>query len=386
VREGSEPEVYLYGAPASLYTAKVRAFLRAHHIPHEERFPSHPRYRAAVKDAAESHRVPVVEFPDHLVVQDSTLILDELERRYRPAADLALGPRQRLVSHLLECVGDRGLTKPAMHFRWNFMEVNEAFVIGEFGRSLRFPGPAEEIDRLGRRIASKMAGYLPMLGIEPRTIPAIEAAYAQTLALLDAHLAEHPYMLGGAPTRGDFALMGPLYGHLARDPYPLQLMQRTAPLVFRWTERINGGEAVTPEFPDSPGVPLAGDEVPATLVAFLRHVFAAYAGELTASAGRLAAWVADHPDAPAGAWISPEGADQPALGAVVIDYHGAAIEQQALGHSLWVLQRALDYVAGLEGEARAACGALAEEIGVADLLRLKLARRLTRVRSRLAVA
>jgi hypothetical protein len=180
--------------------------------------------------------------------------------------------------------------------------------------------------------------------------------------------------------------MGPLYGHLARDPYPLQLMQRTAPLVFRWAERINGGESVTPEFPDTAGEPLPGDRVPATLVAVLRQIFAGYAPELTASAEKLSSWVARHPDAPAGGLISPEGVDQPSLGPVVVDYHGVAVQQQALGHSLWVLQRALDYMAGLDAEARGPCEALAEDIGVGDLLRLRLARRLTRVRSRLAVA
>lgn len=379
-------EVVLYGAPSSLYTAKVRAFLRANAIPYEERFPSHPRYRAKVQAAAESHRIPVVEFADGTVVQDTTLILDELERRHAPAADAGLGPRQRLVTHLLECVGDRGLTKPAMHFRWSFPEVNEAFLVGEFGRSLRFPGSPEDIERLGRRVASKMAGYLPMLGIEARTIPAIEAAYARVLARLNAHLAEHPYLLGGAPTRGDCALMGPLYGHLGRDPYPLQILQRTAPLVFRWIERINGQEAVTPEFPHTPRAPLPDDTVPDTLAEVLREVFVGYGPELLASAERFSAWVAANPEAPPGTLVSPEGADQPALGPVTFDYHGVEMRQQAQGHSLWVLQRALDHLAGLDGDARRACEALAEEIGVGALLRLRLARRLTRVRSRLAVA
>lgn len=386
MREGSEPEVFLYGAPSSLYTAKVRAFLRAHRIPYEERFPSHPRYRGAVREAAESHRIPVVEFPDHTVVQDSTLILDELERRYRPAAHLALGPRQQLASHLLECVGDRGLTKPAMHFRWNFMEVNEAFILGEFGRALRFPGPAEEIERLGRRVAAKMSGYLPMLGIGPDTAPAIEAAYAETLASLNALFAEQPYVLGGAPTRGDFALMGPMYGHLGRDPYPLRLMQTSAPLVFRWIERINGGEGPLPEFPDAPDGPLADDVVPEALKGFLRHVFTTYRDELLASAERLAGWVAEHGDAAAGTLLSPAGVDQPVLGPIVVDYHGVRVQQQAMGHSLWVLQRALDFMAALDAEARQSCEALADEVGVGALLRLKLARRLTRIGGRLAVA
>lgn len=379
------PHLHLYGAPASLYTAKVRAFLRARGVPYVERFPSHPRYRDVVKPAVESHRIPAVEFADGLILQDSAVILDELERRYPDPNAARMGPRQALATQLLEVLGDRGLAKPAMHYRWNFPEVNEGFVIGEFGRSLRFPAPAEEVERLGQRVASRMSSYLPMLGIEPRTVPVIEQVYGETLALLNTHLSEHPYVLGGAPSRGDYALMGPLYGHLARDPYPLQLMQRTAPLVFRWTERINGAEAETPEFPDRARDLPANDEVPPTLSAFMRHVFRGYAEELTLSAQRFNAWVAANPNAPAGAWISPEGADQPALGAILVDYHGVTVEQQALGHSLWLLQRTLDLMNGLTGVERAAAETFAQEAGAEAVLAIRLARRLTRVRGRLAV-
>lgn len=378
--------LFLYGAPASLYTAKVRAFLTARRIPFEERFPSHPRYREVIRPAVETHRIPVVEFADGTIVQDSALILDELERRHPDPASQAMGPRQRLVTELMECVADRALAKPAMHFRWSFPEANEAFLVGEFGRSLAFPAPPEEVARKGLRVAAKMAAYLPMLGIEARTIPAIEAAYEATLALLDAHFGEHPYLLGGAPTRGDFALMGPLFGHLGRDPYPLQLMQRRAPLVFRWTERINWGERTTPEFPDRPRRLAEDDSVPPTLTSWLKHVFeGGFAEELLAGVARFEAWALAHPQAPPGTLISPEGADQPALGPIVVAYHGARVEQQALGHSLWLLQRVLDLLASFGPADRQAAEALAAAMGAEALTAVRLPRRLTRVRNRLAV-
>ncbi|MDZ4376366.1 MAG: glutathione S-transferase family protein [Phenylobacterium sp.] len=381
-----ESALCLYGAPASLYTAKVRAFLRVRGVRYFERFPSHPRYRDVIKPAVESHRIPVVEFPDGLIVQDSTAILDELERRYPDPLAAGMGPRQRLAIHLMEVVGDRGLAKPAMHYRWSFLEENEDFLVGEFGRSLKFPAPSEDIDRLGRRVASKMSGYLPMLGVEPRTIPTVERVYGETLALLNAHFAEHPYILGGAPSRADYALMGPLYGHLGRDPKPLHLMQRTAPLVFRWIERINGAEVETPEFHDRPRTLPEGDETPATLIAFLRHVFRGYAEELVLSAQKLNERLQANPEIPSGGFLSHEGADQPALGPIVVDYHGVTVQQQALGHSMWLLQRALDHVDGLDGPAREATLAFAESIGAGEVVRIRLARRLARSHGRLAVA
>lgn len=379
---GGAVEVFVYGAPASLYTAKVRAFLRARRIGFVERFPSHPRYRTVVRPAVDNHRIPAVEFPDGLILQDSTVILDEFERRWPDPAAAAMGPRQRLATHLLELAADRGLAKPAMHFRWSFPEINEAFLVGEFGRSLRFDGPPEEIDRLGRRVASKMASYLPMLGIEPHSIPAIEQAYDRHLALLNAHFARHPYLLGGAPSRADYAMMGPLFGHLGRDPLPLRMMQERAPLLFRWTERINGGEIETPEFPGRPRTPEADDAIPETLAAWLRHVFEGYADELVRSADLFNAWAEANPGVPAGGIVSADGADQPSFGPIVADYHGVRVSQQSLGHPLWLLQRVLD---AAEEVTPAAREALAREIGAEAVMSIRLARRLTRVNNRLAV-
>jgi glutathione S-transferase len=272
-----------------------------------------------------------------------------------------------------------------MHFRWNAPAVNEPFLVGEFGRSLRFEGPPEEIERLGRRVAGKMASYLPMLGIDGRTIPAIERAYGQHLSLLNAHFAAHPYLLGGAPTRGDYALMGPLYGHLGRDPIPLRLMQGAAPLVFRWTERINGGELATPEFPDRPRRLAPDDPIPPTLTAWLRHVFDGFADELAQSVALFNAWAAANPDLPAGAYVSPEGADQPSLGPIECDYHGVRVRQQSLGHPLWLFQRVLDTLAAMDPAEREACAGFVRESGAEGVMGLSLARRLTRVNNRLAV-
>jgi hypothetical protein len=47
-------------------------------------------------------------------------------------------------------------------------------------------------------------------------------------------------MLGGRPTLADFAMMGPLYAHLFRDPVPGKLVRTRAPLVGSWIERVMG--------------------------------------------------------------------------------------------------------------------------------------------------
>lgn len=381
----SNTKVTLYGAPVSLYTGKVRSYLRKNAIPFEERFPSHPRYREYVRERAGTHRVPVVEFADGTVVQESTLILDELERRF-PRQTPPLGPRQQLFVHLMELAGERAFIKQAMYYRWNFPDANYRFITGEFGRLLAFGAPQDEIERMGKGLADQMSGYLPILGIHPETIALIEQIYAEALAILNEHFYAQPYLLGGVPSRADYALMAPLYAHLARDPYPAGLMQREAPLVFRWTERMNAPELSSPEFSDMPAAYLSDDAVTGTLRKFLRLMFETMAPELMATAELYADWVGANPDAPPGTWLSQTGADQPILGKIEPEIRGIRVPQVAAPHSLWVLQRARDYHAALEGDARAACDALLRETGGEKLFSLRLPRRLTRRENRLAVA
>ena len=44
--------------------------------------------------------------------------------------------------------------------------------------------------------------------------------------------------------------MGPLFGHLDRDPEPARIMKQLAHRVFRWTEVMNTPNIQSPEFAD----------------------------------------------------------------------------------------------------------------------------------------
>ena len=56
------------------------------------------------------------------------------------------------------------------------------------------------------RFTADACAKLPLHLVSPETAPEIEAAYHDTMAELDAHFALHPYLLGGAPTIGDYGL------------------------------------------------------------------------------------------------------------------------------------------------------------------------------------
>ncbi|MCC7267169.1 MAG: glutathione S-transferase family protein [Caulobacteraceae bacterium] len=375
----------LYGAYASFYTAKTRSYLRKKNIRFIERLPSHPRFREVVSPAARSRRIPIVEAPDGTVVQDTTEIFEHLEARFPDPPALPSGPRQRLAAYLVDLFASEAL-KIAWHYRWNFREENYLFVSREFGRSFKPQGSDAELDRYGEIIARQMDSHRARIGVTPDLYPAMDAIYFDLLDTLEAHFTTQPYLFGGLPSVGDFALMGPLFGHLGRDPYPLHLMQRRTPRVFRWVEHMNTPEIASPEFADTPMTWLPGDAIAEPVVRLLRTFLEDHAAGFIAAAGLWRDWAAAHADRPAGTPVSDADQDQPSLGQVTVPLRGKTMIHGASAHSLWLLQRTLRWLHALPAADRRACDDLAGEIGARDLLAIELARPLTRVGNRLAVA
>ena len=374
----------LYGVQCSLYTGKVRSYLRKNAIPFVERTQSHPHYRDTVLPAVKNHRIPVVEFDDGTMVQDSTAILDACESRF-PQVAKPTGAL-RVIERFIEAYAERSLLKAAMHYRWNFPEENRAFIVGEFGRIIAFANGPDAWPQVGEAIAGRMSAYLPPLGVSADSIPAIEVSYLKLLALLNAHFALYPYVLGDAPSRADYGLMGPLYAHLGRDPYPVRIMQQRAPLVFRWVERMNAPETEAPEYPDRPPAFFDAANAPPTFRAILKQAVTEYAGEVEATAQAFAKWATAHPDKPSGALVSNKGEDQPTLGPIEYLLENATVRQYSSAHTLWTMQLALDAYAAASAAEKAQARVLFAEAGGARLLDLNLARRLTRIDNKLAIA
>ena len=72
----------------------------------------------------------------------------------------------------------------ALHYRWN-LQGNAAFAKAEFGR-YGFPWlPGLLSRRLAAPMAGKMAGYLPLVGVHPETIPGVESFTGELISRLD---------------------------------------------------------------------------------------------------------------------------------------------------------------------------------------------------------
>lgn len=234
----------LYGLPHSLYTAKVRAFLRKQNIAYRELPPSDARFADHILPKIGRGIIPVVEFPDGTVIQDTVDIIDHFESggKVRWTAYPA-EPGVRAIAHLFEIYAVAGLTRHAMHYRWSYLEQQKNFLTRAFS--------VKGDEARAQTVMDRMRSYLPMLGVNGETIPEIEQSFGELLDALDRHFALHPYLLGNQPSIGDYALFGPLFAHLGRDPVPLAIMQKRAPAVFRWTERMHAPDLDLVEYPDA---------------------------------------------------------------------------------------------------------------------------------------
>jgi hypothetical protein len=214
-------------------------------------------------------------------------------------------------------------------------------------------------------------------GVSPDSIPGIEASYAEFLALLGAHLAGSPYLLGGYPTIGDYGLVAPLYAHLARDPYPAQLMKRTAYRVWRWTERMNAADQDAGEYGAPPEDLFEADAVPDTLKALLRFIAEDYLPEVEAFVGFANAWLADHPNVETGT----NGLERPgdrAIGQVAFVWRGVPITVGVLPYRLYLLQKIQDVFDEAPLRERAAMEALLTDAGLTSLVTSRATRRVER--------
>lgn len=338
---------HLYAAEFSLYSGKVRAYLRQKGIPFVEINPSWTVYRRFIVPRTGVRFIPVLHSPDDQVIQDSSAIIDFLEQRFPEHPVYPHTARQVMTAQLLEVYGDEWLLIPAMHYRWNYAQ-NHRFLYREFGNMLAPKLPGFMRQWLGQRIGSRFADMLPRLGITQHTRAAIEKSYVDLLDDLQLHFTAHDYLLGQRPCIGDFGMIAPLYAHLYRDPYPGQLMRQRAPAVAAWVERMLQAQAMAGTF-------LADDDVPRTLLPILRRMAVEQLPVLMKTDAKLAEWGRQH---------SLTCEIPRTLGHHSFDIDGVEEQRVILPHSLWKWQRVMSRWRTLDATEQLDCKPLLQSVGL----------------------
>lgn len=357
----------LIGTEASQFSGKARAYLRWKGVDFSERQATPEVYRDIIEPKIGFPVLPVLLTPGGLAIQDTADIIDHVEGVEMGAAALPEGGVQRLVSYLMELYADEWLVIAASYYRWTY---NEAWIVEDLGRTASPDAAPEEQRRIGQVIAATLRDAVPRFGISEETSSGIEAHYEGFLADYSAHLRRMPFVLGHRPSLGDFALYGPLYGPLHRDPASGEIMGKLAPAVARWVERMTAGGP-------APGDLLPDDAIPETILPILKRQMAEQLPVLLGTAEALGEW----------ARAQPRGVRvKRSLGTHEFAIGGRRGERSIITFSLWRLQRVLDHYRSLKGDERTRADLLLREIGGGSLCAFEPPVRLDRRDYRLVTA
>jgi len=359
----------LYGAPFSLYTGKARAYLIKQKIPYRELATITEHFFKDVLPAVHRWRIPTLELPGNVYIQDGTMIIDHFEKQPDIPSALPDTPKQKIVALLFDVIGMEGLLRPAMHYRWNFPEHNDDFIEQSFS-TLSPPGTPDPLAQARKGMDRMRAGCVAF-GARPEAFAVIEALYEEVLDLLNTHFSQSPYLLGGKPSIGDFGLIAPFYGHLSRDPYPSSLMKKHAPRVFRWAERMNRTESDMGEFPGQKEAFQENDDIPDTLQAVLKKIAEDLVPESKAAAECINQWLeANNPE--------PGAPVERGVGFGEFELRGVKVQALAQPWRFFLLARMQKAFNELEAAPREEIRVLMEKLGLDSLLTLTIHRELER--------
>ncbi len=359
--------ITLYAAPQSLYSGRARSYLIKAGIDYRERAFNTRHFRDNVLPKAGGRQsLPTIEMEDGTVVRDGAAIIDYFEAQNGHAFSPQT-PKQRVLSRLFDVIGAEGLLRPAMHYRWNFDDLNLEFLRYYFEALM----PPDRVDR-AESVMNQMRRGGEAFGAVSETFALVESLYEATLARLNDHFSEHAYLLGGRPCIGDFGMIAPLYGHLGRDPKPLALMQASAHMLFRWVERMNRPEPDLFGFGDAEPDYLPNDEIPETLILLLKQLAVDFVPETRAAAETINQWLDDQTELSAGTTA------ERTVGFCSFEVDGVTVNAIAQPYRFFLLARVQEEVRALKDADRSDVMALLAACDMDDVLDVTLSRSIGR--------
>ncbi|MTI42163.1 glutathione S-transferase family protein [Roseibium hamelinense] len=227
----------LLGLEASPYTMKVQSYFKFKDIPFEWITRSLANEKLFQK-YAKIQLIPLVFFPSGETMQDSTLIIERIERE---TGGTSIHPEDKtlwFLSCLFEEFGDEWCNKLMFFQRWFYAADAKATgarlahdrLEGKWYRSIVKPAVAH-------LMVKRQVPRLVYSGGNDTNIPQLKQSFENLVAILEMHFRERPYLLGGRPCFGDFGLWCNLY-EAWTDPTAKSYIENNAPHLVLYIQRM----------------------------------------------------------------------------------------------------------------------------------------------------
>jgi glutathione S-transferase len=204
----------LFGAEISPFSIKVRSYLRYKKIPHK--WITKQRSKEYLKHA-KLPLTPLLLSSNGSSMQDSTPIIESLEKKYKNLSIYPEDSRLSFIAALIEEYADEWGNKHMFHYRWSYKADQK--LSSKRIAAMNVPTLIKYIpivsslalDKEAEIVRNRMISRVSFVGSSDKNKDQIESSFKRLIELLDNHLKIFPYLFGGRPSIADFGLWGQLY-------------------------------------------------------------------------------------------------------------------------------------------------------------------------------
>jgi len=275
--------IRLVGGTGSPYTQKMVALLRYRRIPYAVTWGSvEPICEELGVDVPKPVLMPTFFFESegaNEAAVDSTPIIRRLESLYPERSVLPGDPALAFIDYLVEDFADEWSTKYMFHYRW-YPEADADNAGTLLPLSMDLSLTEEQLAQFKAYFAERQIGRLYVVGSNDTTAPVIDASYRRFLTAMEDLLSKQPFVLGGRPGAGDFALYGQLTQLVGFDPTPRAITHEISPRTVAWVSRMADQTGLEPTEQDWTSI----EDQPEALRGLLSEIGRVYAPAQLANA------------------------------------------------------------------------------------------------------
>lgn len=270
----------LHGALGSPYSMKMRALMRYRRLPFiwVQGLGAHAlasRLRVPV--------IPVLEYPDGTLRNDSTDLIADLDARHPERRVAPADPARAMLADLIEDFADEWLTKAMYLCRWGAPATARRQSATWLCQDFLLGGGATSMLAQPALFEQRQVERMDRVGCGSASVACIEQAARELLTVLERHASTALFFFGSRPSAAEFALYGQL-SQLALDEMSLAMLRRDAPLTYRWLWHLEDLSGIDGQW-EGAQAPLAGVLEPLLTLVGVTHGKLLLANEAAAARG-----------------------------------------------------------------------------------------------------